>query len=137
MCLASLALLLSAAAQPARPAEPIAPVVREIKAPGLRLPGRASPFGKPTRIAGAADLARTVPDKGERDRLGKQVDFKKEYLLLFTWFGSGGDRLGFRPGEGEDGVDVVFVYTRGRTRDFRRHVRVFALPGKTTWRLGE
>jgi len=119
----------------ADPAVPKAPAAREIKLTGLRLPARPGGLTKPTKISSEADLAKAVPDKDARAAIAKQVDFKSEYLLLFAWSGSGGDRLSFRLDK--DKNEAIFASSRGRTRDLRRHVKLFAFPNKTTYRLGE
>jgi hypothetical protein len=139
MRLATLLLLLPAPAllaDEAEPKDPKAPVAREIKVTS-GLPVRKGLLDKPTKITSAAELAKEVPNKDAQAAIAKQVDFKKEYLLLFAWSGSGGDRINFKVEKGKGGPEVVFAYTRGFTRDLRRHGKLFAVPNKTTYRMGK
>lgn len=99
-------------------------VVREIGLKGLEL--NIKERGKvsdPTKITSAEELAKAIPNKETAEKIGKQVDFSKEYLLLFKWSGSGQDKLV----AGGDDKSVGFAYTPGRTRDLRQHVHLYAL----------
>src|SRR5438045_2813578 len=73
---------------------------------------------KPIRIENEKKLAELVPDKEAREVILNAVDFKKEHLLLFSWSGSGGDRIGAE--EGKAG-EAAFTYSQGLTDDLRRH----------------
>jgi hypothetical protein len=132
---ASLVLLLFA---PALLADPVAkaPEPRELKTTDLRLPPRPSEPTKPTKITSAAELAKAVPDKNARSAIAKQVDLKREYMLLFDWSGSSDDRLTFRVSPMKIKPPVVmFTYKRGRRDDLLRHVKLFALPKTKAYRL--
>ena len=113
-----------AAAEPEPKAK--SPQPRAIKVDGL--PSDEAAFGKPTRIASKKDLEKAIPDKDVRQKVARQVDFKKEYLLLFRWSGSGADRLSVTVDRGKKGDIARFFYKAGRTRDLRRHAALFALP---------
>ena len=125
----AVAILLAAVAVCAAAAdEPKKEAVREIKVKGLPEPGPAAQFGKPLEIADAEGLARAVPDEAARAAVTKEVDFKTEKLVLFSWSGSGGDKLTFKVEKGKEGPEVVFSLTPGKTDDLRRHVHLYAVP---------
>ncbi len=71
-----------------------------------------------------------VPD--ELKKLGKQVNFGKQIVLVFAWRGSGQDRLEYSVLESFP-EQIVFSFKPGRTRDLRPHVRVFALRANVKW----
>jgi hypothetical protein len=107
----------------AEPKDPKAPKAREIAVGQLNVRGL---FDKPTQITSAKELEKSVADKDARGAILKKVDLKKEYLLLFAWAGSGGDRLSFTAGK--DGKLVTFTLQPGHTDDLRYHVKLYALP---------
>src|SRR5436190_9043201 len=111
------------------------PAPREIKVAKGNFPPARTGFDKPKVIATAAELAKAVPDKETREAIAKDVDLKKESLLLFRWSGSGKDEVSFRTAKIEDGEEVVFAYTPGRTRDLRTHTRLYAIPKALTYRM--
>jgi hypothetical protein len=111
--------------------DPLKP--REITVKGLT--GGKGSINKPDRIASKEDLAKAVTDKEVRAAIAKQVDFKKEYLLLFRWSGSGGDKLQVAVEKEKKGEVAVFTRKRGLTRDLRRHVRLFAVPAKMEYKV--
>ncbi len=98
--------------------------VREIPTKDLKIKfdekGKAT---APTEIKTADDLAKSEALKDAADEIKKNVDFSKWKLVFFSWGGSGGDKI--TPDEKTAGT---FTYTRGLTRDFRQHVRLFAVP---------
>jgi hypothetical protein len=131
------ALVLLAPALLAEPSEPKKePAVREIKVDDLRFPERPGVFRPPTKIANATDLTAAIPDKNVQARILKEVDLNKEYLLLFAWSGSGGDRLSYALEKAKEGPGVIFTRTRGLTRDLRTHVKLYAVPKTFAWRMG-
>lgn len=103
-------------------------VAREIEVKGL--PSARGPLGQPVKITSKEELDKAV-GKELSETIAKQVDLKKEFLLLFQWAGSGGDRLTLK----QDKDSVSFDYLRGRTRDLRMHAKLFALPNKTEYKL--
>jgi hypothetical protein len=121
----------------AEPTDPRAPAPREIKLARGKLDPVRERFDRPRVAATAEELAKLVPDKDAQGAIAKEVDFKKEQLLLFRWSGSGQDSLSFRTNKIEDGEEVVFSYTPGRTRDLRPHAKLYAVPKKMTYRLGK
>jgi len=66
--------------------------------------------------------------------LGRQVDFNKQFLLVFAWQGSGGDRLGYTVAESFP-EQVFFSMRRGLTRDLRQHAHVYALRSNVRWSI--
>jgi hypothetical protein len=103
-------------------------VAREIVVEGLS--GGRTGFGEPTKLASKEDLEKAL-GKELSAKVLKQVDLKKEFLLLFRWAGSGGDKLSMTQDKGK----VTFHFVGGRTRDLRLHAKLFALPNKTEYKL--
>jgi hypothetical protein len=108
---------------------------REIDLPGYRGERNRGDVRKPTRITNADELAKAIPDKEWQDCIAKQVDFTREYLLLFAWAGSGQDKLSFKVGGRGIVPAVEFLYTMGRTDDLRSHFHLFAVKGRLTWNV--
>ena len=52
------------------------------------------------------------------------VNFDRQQILIFAWRGSGQDKLSFTV---ESSKDVKFSLQRGRTRDLRSHVKIYAV----------
>jgi hypothetical protein len=88
---------------------------------------------KPVKVTDKEELAKAVPDKDAQAAIAKQVDFKKEYVLLFAWSGSSGDRLTMSAEKGE----VTFTFKHGLVSDFRPHAQLYALPAKMTYRMAK
>lgn len=70
--------------------------------------------------------------KDELAKLTKEVDFTKQVVLVFAWRGSGGDKLDYAVAESSP-EQVFFTLTRGRTRDLREHIRIYALRSNVKW----
>ena len=86
----------------------------------------------PVKVTSAEELAKAVA-KETADEIAKQVDFKNEYVVIFSWSGSGGDKLAMDAGEKE----ATFKKTFGRTRDLRPHFHAYALPKGMTYKTGK
>src|SRR4051812_30881349 len=82
--------------------------VRELDVKGIIPPGKGD-VTKPTEITSADDLAKVASDKDGLETLKKQVNFDKEKVLLFTWQGSGQDKM---TASGEKG-EVAFKLKPG------------------------
>jgi hypothetical protein len=67
-----------------------------------------------------------ITDGGVRAVILKQVDFKKERLLLFSWSG-GDDRL--TPVEGKPG-EAAFEFVAGPSEELLTHAKLFAVPAR-------
>ena len=133
MRIAALSLFLVAPlllADDADPKDPKAPKAREIKVKNL--PTERGIFGKPAKMETEAEMKKIVLDETAQKEISKQVNFKKEYLLLFRWAGSGGDQVSITTGK--DG-EVTFSFKRGLTRDLRMHSKLFAIPKDSKYKL--
>jgi len=53
-----------------------------------------------------------------------QVNFDRQQVLIFAWRGSGQDKLSYTV---ESPKEVKFSLQRGRTRDLRSHVKIYAV----------
>lgn len=126
-----------ALAEKPEPAKKDGPTAREIDAKGLKLAGKVTGGVKsPTKVTSKEDLEKLF-DKDSSAALLKKVDFKNEYLLVFAWAGSGGDKLSFKVETTKKGDEVVYSLQRGRTRDLRQHMKVYAVPAKATYKIGK
>jgi hypothetical protein len=97
---------------------------REIVVAGL--PTGRGDVNTPISIPGEKRLAELVPNEDVRAAILKQVDFRKERLLLFRWFG-GEDRL--TPVEGKPG-EAAFEFITGKAKDLAAHAKLFAVPAR-------
>jgi hypothetical protein len=120
-------------ADKAEPDDPKAPKARELKLEKATPEGEARGRIAPIKVADADELSKHVSAKAGREEILKQVNLKREYLVLFRWAGSGGDRVMMSA----DGDKVKFTFTPGRTRDLQQHFKVFALPAKSTFSMGK
>ena len=110
--------------------------VREIS--GLKPGGPANTRGsanKPTVIKEKAGVTKSFSDKATQEKVLKEVNFEKEILLVFRWAGSGQDRIAASGKKTDKGIEVVFGYSRGLTRDLRRHFRVYAVAKDAKWKV--
>ena len=89
--------------------------------------------GEPAKISSKDELAKAVEDKDTRAAIAQAIDFEKEYLLIFQWAGSGGDKL--TAATEKDGV--VFTKTFGRTKDLRQHAHFFAIAKDAKWSMAK
>ncbi len=104
----------------------------ELKSPKIGVKKGAQP-GDAAKITSKAELAELIPDEATRDAIAEIVDFDKDYILIFAWAGSGGDKL---VGTGDKGK-VLFTVTRGKTKDLRQHLRVFAVAKDAEWSVAK
>jgi hypothetical protein len=123
MTISTAALLSLLAADPEPVAKPIKP--REIVVAGLPT-GLGKPM-KPQRFKSEKELAAVVTDKTTRAAILKGLDFRKEHLVLFSWAGSGGDRL--EPAFGKP-TEAAFTLRKGITLDLKQHTKLFAISAK-------
>jgi hypothetical protein len=94
----------------------------------------ATTRGKPLVIKSDEDAAKHFTGD-DLAKLKKQVDFKKQVVLVFAWRGSGGDRLTFDVAESFP-EQIFFSLKPGRTRDLRSHVKVYVLRSNVKWKVG-
>jgi hypothetical protein len=84
------------------------------------------------KIATQEELVKVFGEDGAK---AIKVDFTKEYLLLFQWSGSGGDRISSKT-EMQDGKsNVTFTYTAGLTKDLKQHTALFGMPAGSTYKV--
>jgi len=110
------------------------PALRELSAKGVKEveEGRAL---KPTVVKNAKELAKVMTDEAEQARVNKEVNWDKQFLLVFSWGGSGGDKLTSEVKKGKDAPEVVFRYVPGKTFDLRMHTRLYAVRNGVTWKF--
>ena len=113
-------------------------VIKEIT--GFKLPPVARLAGfrrtKPTVIENRPSLVKIFTAEA-LPRIDKQVDIGKQVLVFFRWSGSGQDRLTYTIQKQAAKTKVVFSHRRGRTRDLRRHARLFAIGRHVTWEVSK
>lgn len=90
-----------------------------------------SNFNKPIVVKSKEDAAKHFSKEAVAS-LVKAVDFKKQFVLVFAWRGSGGDQLNYTVAESFP-EQITFSRQFGRTRDLRPHVKVFALRSNVKW----
>jgi len=109
-------------------------VVREIELNGHwgSLPkGHPS---KPINITSADELTKAISDEEVRDKIAKQVDFAKEQLVIFSWVGSGTDKLTYQVSEHRKGPYVAFTFHRGHGDDKPRpRHQIYAVAKNASW----
>ena len=104
----------------------------ELKSPKIGVKKGAQPSDA-AKITSKVELEELIPDEATRDAIAKIVDFDKDYILIFAWAGSGGDKLAAADEKGA----AVFTVTRGKTKDLRQHLRVFAVAKDAKWSVAK
>lgn len=100
------------------------PAVKEIDTKDFKIMApRDGKATAPTEIKTADELAKNAMLKEAAEAIQKHVNFQKEKLVLFAWWGSGQDRI-----TSDDKSPGTFIYTLGFTRDYRMHVKLFVVP---------
>jgi hypothetical protein len=89
----------------------------------------------PKKITSEDELAIAIDAKEWQERIAKQVDFSKEYLLLFMWRGSGQDKLSSKVAEEKKKPVVIFEFSPGVTQDCHFHASLFAVSRDVNWQL--
>ena len=99
------------------------------------IPAHPGPFGPPVSIANEDQLTAAIPDRSAFDAVAKAVDFSRQQLLLFSWSGSGGDRLIAEPKveAGMTTIDLEFEF--GLTDDIREHQALLAISKDARWQI--
>lgn len=92
-----------------------------------------SAWSKPIIIKSSEDAAKHF-SKDALKTLVTVVDFKKQFVLVFAWKGSGGDKLSYNVAESYP-EQISFSLKPGRTRDLRPHTNVYALRSNVKWRV--
>lgn len=96
---------------------------------------RDSIWNKPNIIKSTEEAAKHF-GKDALEKLGKEVDFEKQFLLVFEWKGSGGDSLSYAVAESFP-EQIIFSLKRGLTRDLRSHTHIYALRSNVQWSAKE
>lgn len=96
---------------------------------------KVATVAKPLLIEDDATAAKYF-SKDEIAKITKKVDFKTQKLVVFAWSGSGGDKLEIMVLESYP-EQVRFSLTRGRTRDLRRHLKLYALRKNVTYSVSK
>jgi hypothetical protein len=110
---------------------PPPPIVELDRVRPKRSAWEGSTWKKPFVLKSEKDAAGYF-EGDELARLTRQVDFGKQFVLLFVWRGSGQDRLEMAVAESYP-EQIFFTHKPGRTRDLREHVRAYALRSNVTW----
>ena len=105
-----------------------------IKAAPQRSVFKNSAWDKPIIIKSNTDAVKYF-SKDTLNTLETTVDFKKQFVLVFAWRGSGRDKLSYNVAESYP-EQVFFSLRRGRTKDLRAHAKVYALRSNVRWRAG-
>ena len=92
-----------------------------------------SAWNKPIIIKSSEDAAKHF-SKNALNTLDKVVDFKKQFVLVFAWQGSGGDKLSYNVAESYP-EQVFFSLRPGVTRDLRAHTNVYTLRSNVQWNV--
>ena len=126
MCACAVALFLSplGAADPEPAGKP-----RELKVTKAPMGERAL---KTSKITSLADFSKQF-GKDAADEIAKEVNFASEYVVVFAWSGSGGDKMEMTL----EGKKAIFTRKFGLTRDLRWHFKVFVLPKEFSYELGK
>ena len=90
-----------------------------------------SNFNKPIVVKSKEEAAEHFGKEAVAS-LVKAVDFKKQFVLVFAWRGSGGDQLNYTVAESFP-EQISLSRQFGRTRDLRSHAKVFALRSNVKW----
>jgi hypothetical protein len=94
-----------------------------------------SMWNKPIVVKSKDDAAKHF-GKDELATLEKEVDFKKQFVLIFAWRGSGGDKLSYTVAESFP-EQIFFSLKPGVTDDLRSHTHVYALRSNVKWSAGK
>jgi hypothetical protein len=98
---------------------------REIVVKGL--PRLAGSSDRPIIVPSEKRLAELVPNEDARASILKQVNFRKEHLLLFCWTGANSDRL--TPVNSKAG-GANFEITAKEDGKATYHAKLFAVPAR-------
>ena len=104
--------------------EPIVEIA-EVKVPEFTLESGLDGAKKPLLLQSSDEAAAYFGAKNLAT-LKDKVDFSKQKVLVFAWRGSGQDRIVYEVLESFP-EQIRFSYQRGRTRDLRPHLKVFAV----------
>ena len=106
--------------------------LRELSAKGLKFQ-EGGKVTMPTVVKSAKELAKIMPDEADQARVNKEVNWDKQFVLAFSWGGSGQDQVTSDITKGKD--EIVFRHMPGKTRDFRMHTRLYVVRQGVTWKF--
>jgi len=86
----------------------------------------------PIEVNSDRDFA-TYFSEQQRSMIGP-IDFDQEYLLVFSWGGSGRDRLEYI-GSGRENRQVTFLKKTGVTKDLRTHTKLYRMDADVDWKF--
>jgi len=86
---------------------------------------------QPLIIESVEQLEKDFDDKGFLAKVKLLADLSKDRLIVFTWSGSGGDKLELVSGDTMNMGNTTFAYKRGLTRDLRQHTHIYVMPQGT------
>lgn len=89
-------------------------------------------WNEPASVTTEAELKKLIPDEATQKRLMKEVDLKTHILLIFSWLGSGGDKLEYAILESFP-EQVKFSLKGGLQSDVRKHIKLFAVKKECKW----
>ena len=99
--------------------------VREIDLKDVKVPkNEVAKWAEPTVFKSEDELTKAFGESAKEIK----VDFKKEYLALFQWAGSGQDKLSHAVETKDGKTTVTSTLTPGRTKDLRQHAHMIAVP---------
>jgi hypothetical protein len=90
-------------------------------------------WSKPLVIRGQEEASK-VFDNDALEAIMKKVDLKKQFVIVFAWRGSGGDKLDYTVAESFP-EQITFSHKAGFTDDLRSHIHVFALRNNVKWSI--
>lgn len=113
----------------AYPQNPIVPISKK----PLNLEFRESSWNKPLELKSVESVEK-IFGKENTQAISRDIDFQKQYVVVFFWRGSGGDKLNYTIAESNP-EKITFSIKRGFTRDLREHVQAFALRNNVSWKV--
>ncbi len=123
----------AAVCPPVKVPDKIGEPIREIKDLQLNRETtlKRNPFASPF-VASNEEEAKKLFDEKSLEKLKKEVDFEKQIVVVFSWRGSGGDKIQSIVQESFP-ERVRFSRKQGLTRDLKHHVHVFVLRNNVRW----
>jgi hypothetical protein len=108
-------------------------LVDDLSALIASVPADPMGFTPPVVISSQQQLVRAVPDQAAREAIAKATDWDRQQLLMFSWSGSGQDRLVAEPEVVGGRTRVEFRFRFGLTDDYRPHQVLLAVPQDANW----
>ena len=103
------------------------PLVKEDK-----IEVKSGKWNEPSLVKTEDELKKLIPDEATHKRLMKEVDFKTHVLLVFSWRGSGQDKIEVAILESFP-EQVKFTRKEGRSDDLQSLVKLFAVKKESKW----